>query len=68
MVRAPAGSEDIRAEVGELLGVGVDAVQPADNLTCQGLGPVRRMSLAGPSRRRAAGSHAAAAAKVDVVR
>ncbi|OBA64257.1 non-ribosomal peptide synthetase [Mycobacterium sp. 1100029.7] len=51
MVRAPACSEDIRAEVAELLGVGVDAVQPADNLISQGLDSIRMMSLAGRWRR-----------------
>ena len=51
MVRAPACSEDIRAEVAELLGVGVDAVQTADNLISQGLDSIRMMSLAGRWRR-----------------
>ncbi|GBG39884.1 non-ribosomal peptide synthetase [Mycobacterium montefiorense] len=51
MVRAPAGSEDIRAEVAELLGVDVAAVQPADNLISQGLDSIRMMSLAGRWRR-----------------
>lgn len=51
MVRAPACSEDIRAEVAELLGVGVDAVSPADNLISQGLDSIRMMSLAGRWRR-----------------
>ncbi|WP_445159576.1 non-ribosomal peptide synthetase [Mycobacterium sp. Dal123C01] len=51
MVRAPACSEDIRAEVAELLGVGVDAVQPGDNLISQGLDSIRMMSLAGRWRR-----------------
>ncbi|MDT5116098.1 MAG: mycobactin phenyloxazoline synthetase [Mycobacterium sp.] len=51
MVRVPACSEDIRAEVAELLGVGVDAVQPADNLISQGLDSIRMMSLAGRWRR-----------------
>ena len=58
MVRAPACSENIRAEVAELAGVGVDAVQPADNSTCQGTGSVRVMSLAGRRGLVAAGSHA----------
>lgn len=51
MVRAPACSEDIRAEVAELLGVAVDAVAPADNLISQGLDSIRMMSLAGRWRR-----------------
>jgi hypothetical protein len=57
--RTPAGSENIRAEVAELIGVGVGAVQPADNPTCQGRVPVRAMSLAGRPSLVAAGSHAA---------
>jgi mycobactin phenyloxazoline synthetase len=51
VVRAPACSEDIRAEVADLLGVGVDAVQPTDNLISQGLDSIRMMSLAGRWRR-----------------
>ncbi|PRI15842.1 non-ribosomal peptide synthetase [Mycobacterium shigaense] len=51
MVRSPAYSEDIRAEVAELLGVGVDAVHPGDNLIGQGLDSIRMMSLAGRWRR-----------------
>lgn len=66
MVRAPAGSEDIRAEVAELVGIGVGAVQPADNLTCQDLASVRTLSLAVRSGLVAAGSHAAAAGGADV--
>jgi hypothetical protein len=60
-VRAPAGSENIRAEVAELVGDGVGAVQPADNLTCQVVGSVRMLSLAVRSGLVAAGSHAGAA-------
>lgn len=51
MVHASARSEDIRAEVAELLGVGVDAVQPASNLIGQGLDSIRIMTLAGRWRR-----------------
>lgn len=52
MVHAPARSEDIRAEVAELLGVDVDAVQPGSNLIGQGLDSIRIMTLAGRWRRR----------------
>ncbi|WP_077088715.1 non-ribosomal peptide synthetase [Mycobacterium rhizamassiliense] len=51
MVRSPAYSEDIRAEVAELLGVGVDAVHPGSNLIGQGLDSIRMMSLAGKWRK-----------------
>lgn len=51
MVHAPARSEDIRAEVAELLGVDVDAVQPGSNLIGQGLDSIRIMTLAGRWRR-----------------
>ncbi|HET9891590.1 MAG TPA: amino acid adenylation domain-containing protein [Mycobacterium sp.] len=51
MVHAPARSEDIRAEVAELLGVDVAAVQPGDNLISQGLDSIRIMTLAGRWRR-----------------
>lgn len=51
MVHASARSEDIRAEVAELLGVDVDAVQPANNLISQGLDSIRIMTLAGRWRR-----------------
>lgn len=51
MVHAPARSEDIRAEVAELLGVDVDAVQPCSNLIGQGLDSIRIMTLAGRWRR-----------------
>ncbi len=51
MVHAPARSEDIRAEVAELLGVGVDAVHPGSNLIGQGLDSIRMMTLAGRWRR-----------------
>ena len=51
MVRAPACSEDIRAEVAELLGVDVDAVHPGSNLIGQGLDSIRMMTLAGRWRR-----------------
>ena len=50
-MRAPACSEDIRAEVAELLGVGVNAVHPGSNLIGQGLDSIRLMSLAGRWRR-----------------
>ncbi|OBK29106.1 non-ribosomal peptide synthetase [Mycobacterium sp. 1165196.3] len=52
MVHASARSEGIRAEVAELLGVNVDAVQPGDNLISQGLDSIRIMTLAGRWRRR----------------
>lgn len=52
MVRAPACSEDIRAEVAELLGVHADAVHPGGNLIGQGLDSIRMMTLAGRWRRR----------------
>ncbi|RAU96226.1 non-ribosomal peptide synthetase, partial [Mycobacterium colombiense] len=52
MVHASARSEDIRAEVAELLGVDVDAVQPRGNLISQGLDSIRIMTLAGRWRRR----------------
>ncbi|OBG26707.1 non-ribosomal peptide synthetase [Mycobacterium sp. 852002-51057_SCH5723018] len=52
MVRAPACSEDIRAEVAELLGVHADAIHPAGNLVGQGLDSIRMMTLAGRWRRR----------------
>ncbi|MCA2318694.1 amino acid adenylation domain-containing protein [Mycobacterium intracellulare] len=51
MVHAPARSEDIRAEVAELLAVDVDAVQPGSNLIGQGLDSIRIMTLAGRWRR-----------------
>ncbi|OBI89679.1 non-ribosomal peptide synthetase [Mycobacterium sp. 1245805.9] len=51
MVRAPAGSEDIRAEVAELLGVRADAIHPGSNLIGQGLDSIRMMTLAGRWRR-----------------
>lgn len=51
MVHAPARSEDIRAEVAELLGVDADAVQPGSNLIGQGLDSIRIMTLAGRWRR-----------------
>lgn len=50
-MHASARSEDIRAEVAELLGVGVDAVQPGSNLIGQGLDSIRIMTLAGRWRR-----------------
>lgn len=52
MVRASARSEDVRAEVAELLGVGVDDVHPSTNLIGQGLDSIRMMTLAGRWRRR----------------
>ncbi|ORW51320.1 non-ribosomal peptide synthetase [Mycobacterium paraense] len=51
MVRAPACSEDIRAEVAELLGVRADAIDPGGNLIGQGLDSIRMMTLAGRWRR-----------------
>jgi mycobactin phenyloxazoline synthetase len=51
VVHAPTRSEDIRAEVADLLGVGVDAVHPGDNLVGQGLDSIRMMTLAGRWRR-----------------
>ncbi|OBI37561.1 non-ribosomal peptide synthetase [Mycobacterium colombiense] len=51
MVHASARSDDIRAEVAELLGVDVDAVQPGSNLISQGLDSIRIMTLAGRWRR-----------------
>lgn len=51
MVHASARSENIRAEVAELLGVDVDAVQPGNNLISQGLDSIRIMTLAGRWRR-----------------
>jgi mycobactin phenyloxazoline synthetase len=51
VVHASARSEDIRAEVAELLGVDVDAVQPGSNLIGQGLDSIRMMTLAGRWRR-----------------
>jgi mycobactin phenyloxazoline synthetase len=51
VVHAPARSEDIRAEVAELLGVHADAVYPVGNLIGQGLDSIRMMTLAGRWRR-----------------
>ncbi|MCV7309796.1 amino acid adenylation domain-containing protein [Mycobacterium paraffinicum] len=51
MVRASARSEDVRAQVAELLGVGVDDVHPSTNLIGQGLDSIRIMTLAGRWRR-----------------
>ena len=51
MVRASARSEDVRAEVAELLGVGVEDVHPSSNLIGQGLDSIRIMTLAGRWRR-----------------
>nr|BBX81553.1 hypothetical protein MFLOJ_53400 [Mycobacterium florentinum] len=61
VVRPPAGSENIRAEVAELIGIGVGAVQHADNLTFQCRDSVATMSLADRSGLVAAGSLAAMA-------
>jgi len=52
VVHAPACSEDIRAEVAELLGVRADAIHPGGNLIGQGLDSIRMMTLAGRWRRR----------------
>ncbi|OBH33592.1 non-ribosomal peptide synthetase [Mycobacterium sp. E342] len=51
MVRASVRSEDVRAEVAELLGVGADDLQPDANLIGQGLDSIRIMTLAGRWRR-----------------
>lgn len=51
MVRASARSEDVRAEVAELLGVGTDDLEPGANLIGQGLDSIRMMTLAGRWRR-----------------
>ncbi|MGH3554210.1 MAG: phosphopantetheine-binding protein, partial [Mycobacterium sp.] len=51
MVSAATNPEAIRAEVAELLGVGVDAVDPDCNLVGQGLDSIRMMTLAGRWRR-----------------
>jgi mycobactin phenyloxazoline synthetase len=51
VVRAPACSEDIRAEVAELLGIRADAIHPGGNLIGQGLDSIRMMTLAGRWRR-----------------
>lgn len=51
MVHAPACSEDIRAEVAELLGVHADTIHPSGNLIGQGLDSIRMMTLAGRWRR-----------------
>ncbi|OBA74472.1 non-ribosomal peptide synthetase [Mycobacterium sp. 1554424.7] len=51
MVHAPACSEDVRAEVAELLGVRADAIHPGSNLIGQGLDSIRMMTLAGRWRR-----------------
>ena len=55
MVRASARSEDVRAEVAELLGVGVDDLHPSANLIAQGLDSIRMMTLAGRWRRQGIG-------------
>lgn len=55
MVRAPVCSEDIRAEVAELLGVPADTVHPGSNLIGQGLDSIRMMTLAGRWRRHGIG-------------
>ncbi|WP_102417103.1 non-ribosomal peptide synthetase [Mycobacterium sp. 4858] len=52
MVRASVRSEDVRAEVAELLGVDADGLQPDANLIGQGLDSIRIMTLAGRWRRR----------------
>jgi mycobactin phenyloxazoline synthetase len=55
VVRAPGCSEDIRAEVAELLGVPADAIHPGGNLIGQGLDSIRMMTLAGRWRRQGIG-------------
>lgn len=50
-MHASARSEDIRAEVADLLGVGVDAIHPGRDLIGQGLDSIRMMTLAGRWRR-----------------
>lgn len=67
MVHAPARSEDIRAEVAELLGVDVAAVQPGDNLISQGLDSIRIMTLAGRWRRQGIGIDFATLAQTPTI-
>lgn len=67
MVHASARSEDIRAEVAELLGVDVDAVQPGSNLIGQGLDSIRIMTLAGRWRRQGIAIDFAALAETPTV-
>lgn len=67
MVHAPARSEDIRAEVAELLGVDVDAVQPGSNLIGQGLDSIRIMTLAGRWRRQGVAVDFAALAETPTI-
>lgn len=50
-MHASARSEEIRAEVADLLGVGVDAIDPGSNLIGHGLDSIRIMTLAGRWRR-----------------
>ncbi|OBB94248.1 non-ribosomal peptide synthetase [Mycobacterium sp. 852002-40037_SCH5390672] len=67
MVHASARSEDIRAEVAELLGVAVDAVQPGGNLIGQGLDSIRIMTLAGRWRRQGIAVDFAALAEIPTI-
>ncbi len=66
-MHAPARSEDIRAEVAELLGVDVAAVQPGDNLISQGLDSIRIMTLAGRWRRQGIAIDFAALAETPTI-
>ena len=52
MVSPAVSAEAIRGEVAELLGVGVEAIDPEGNLIGQGLDSIRMMALAGRWRRR----------------
>jgi mycobactin phenyloxazoline synthetase len=67
VVHAPACSEDIRAEVAELLGVPADAVHPGSSLIGQGLDSIRMMTLAGRWRRRGIGIDFAALAATPTI-
>lgn len=50
-MHASARSDEIRAAVADLLGVGVDAIEPGSNLIGHGLDSIRIMTLAGRWRR-----------------
>jgi len=67
VVQAPARSEEIRAEVAELLGVDADAVQPGSSLIAQGLDSIRMMTLAGRWRRHGIGVDFAALAATPTI-
>ena len=51
MVSSAVSAGSIRGEVAELLGVGVDAIDPGSDLVGQGLDSIRMMTLAGRWRR-----------------